>query len=138
MSIREAPKPVEIPHSNLPSLAALQAGDLPHEWDGLQALGRYIVLARIDVGNSISAGGLVIPENAQLPAWVTVAVGPDVTGVKVWDRVLMIYKQPDCVVVNHDGRDFMLAPMELLACVLPMPDPATRPRLVKTNGVILQ
>ena len=137
-TVRELPKPAEIRPTNLPTLDDLKNGRSPHEWDGLRALGRYIICMRIDVGKSVTSGGIVIPDNAQMPAWVAVAVGSDVTiPVKVWDRVLMIFKQPDVVCIDHDGRQFMLIPQELACCILPMPDPDAAPRIVTPNGVYL-
>lgn len=135
-----APKPktdsklVEIEQTPMPSLAALQAGHIDYEWEGLRAIGRYIVCMRVDAGKSTTAAGVIIPDSAQMPCWVAISVGPDVVGVRQWDRLLMIFKQPEVICLDHKGHQFMLIPFELAVCVLPMPRPEAAPRIVKPNG----
>jgi len=129
-----SPKLETAPERNTPTIEALKAGAVDWEWKGIRGIGRYVTAMRVDVGGSVTAGGVIIPDALQMPAWVAVAVGPDVVGVQQWDRILMIVKQPDVVFINHKGHDFCIVPFELLCCVLPMPPSATeQPRIVLTN-----
>jgi hypothetical protein len=134
-NVTQLPQVQAAPQPNVPSLEALKAGKVKFEWDGVRALGRYLIGIRVDVGGSTTAAGVIIPDALQMPAWVALSVGPDVPNVKQWDRILMIVKPPETVFLNHKGHDFCIVPNELLCCVLPMPDPDSVSRLVNVSGL---
>lgn len=71
-----------------------------------------LVLAKSDEAEAKTASGIILPENAQeKPKTATVqAVGPDVKGIKVGDRI--IYKSYSTTDIKHDNVDYLLVKEE--------------------------
>jgi co-chaperonin GroES (HSP10) len=96
----------------------------PHDFDGLEATGEWIVLERTQsVGKT--PGGIIVPEAAQMPIWQVASVGPKAeerTGrpIRVGERCLFI--NPEATLV-HDGRGFAIIHATKLVAVLRMPSP---------------
>lgn len=95
---------------------------LPHELDGIEARGAWIICEHVG-SRKTTASGLHVPEVAQIMVWVVLSCGPDQHVVKTGERVIFATAgiRPPEGGIEVDGRRFMLLRPESIVAVLPMP-----------------
>ena len=104
----------------------------PHEFDGIQAKGHWVVAEQVSVRER-TQGGLIVPEASRLVVWQALSVGELVMSVKAGERLL--FTNPTAT-VTHDGRTFALLKDEQVIARLRMPDPDEAPRIVAPTATI--
>jgi co-chaperonin GroES (HSP10) len=105
----------------------------PHEFDGIQAKGHWVVAEQVSV-RDMTRGGLHVPETSQLVVWQALSCGELVMGIKAGQRLL--FENPKAGTVTHDKRTFALLKDEQVIAVLRMPDPDEAPRILPATATI--
>lgn len=108
---------------------------LKHDFDGLRAVGHYIIAEQVGVAGDM-VGSIVVPEASRIVVWKVIAVGPDTKVVEVGQRVLFINQTG----VSHEGRTFAFLRPDQVIAVLEMPavDDAPRIQVADLGRVTLQ
>jgi co-chaperonin GroES (HSP10) len=109
-----------------PNVRRLGEATNGHPWDGIQALGDWIIAERVAVEET-TASGIAIPEQAQLAIWQALTVGANVEYVAPGDRVLFV--QNATHTLAYEGRTFALLDKKQICARLPMPDPTKIKRI---------
>lgn len=103
----------------------------PHEFDGIQARGRWIIAEQRGEREK-TAGGLVVPEVSRMLIWEVISVGPETAVVTVGERIIFSPPSPPQGGIEVDGRRFMLLLPESIVATLPKD--AERPLLTLVSG----
>ena len=64
----------------------------PHEFDGIQARGHWVVAEQVSVRET-TQGGLIVPEASRLVVWQAISCGELMTTCKTGDRLLFMNPQ---------------------------------------------
>jgi co-chaperonin GroES (HSP10) len=105
----------------------------PHEFDGIRAVGHWIVAEQVAV-RELTQGGLVVPEASRLVVWTALSCGELVVNVKPGQRLL--FTNPAAGQVTHDKRTFALLKDDQVIAILRMPDPDEVPRILPATATI--
>lgn len=105
----------------------------PHEFDGIQARGHWIVAEQVSVRER-TGGGLIVPEASRLVVWQAISVGELVMTCKQGDRLL--FMNPKAGTVTHDKRTFALLEDTQVIAKLRMPEPDEAPRILPVTATI--
>lgn len=105
----------------------------PHEFDGIRAVGHWIVAEQVAVRER-TQGGLIVPESSRLVVWTALSVGELVVNVKAGQRLLFL--NPSGGNPTVDGRTFALLKDDQVIAILRMPDPDEAPRIIPVSATI--
>jgi hypothetical protein len=109
---------------------------LPHEFDGLRAVGDWVVAEQTDALETTGSGRILVPEQSRLVVWRVLSVGPHCEAVKVGERILFFNQNVPVLV--HDGRTFaMLHPQQIIGVMQEHVGPPPSKLVLPRNGSLL-